>query len=190
MGGLAWRISYMKAFRQQSNKQAPMLFVDAGNLFTDDRYEAGVFPQEVLTKNRWVVKAYGEFLTDDANLAFVDLPYAAELFKKDGFDARVKELPFIKRLISANVHPQSDALVSPEPYFIREIELKRGAPGKRLRIGIVGFTQLKPGNGEQLEDSFASFQIEDPQAAAKRIIPELKQKCDMIITLVYMSQGQ
>ena len=190
MGGLAWRVSYMKAFRQQSNKQAPMLFVDAGNLFTDDRYAAGKFLPEVLAKNRWVVKAYNEFLTDAANLAFVDLPYAAELLKKDGFDARVKEFPFIKKLISANVHPQSNALVSPEPYLIREIELKRGAPGKRLRIGIVGFTQLKPGNGEQLEDSFAGFQIEDPQVAAKRVIPELQQKADVIIALVYMSQGQ
>ncbi len=190
MGGLAWRVSYQKAFRQQSNKEAPMLFVDAGNLFTDDRYEAGKFPPEVLLKNRWVVKAYGDFLTDAANLSYVDLPYAAELFKKDGFEARVKELPFINKLISANVQPQSEALTSPVPYVIREVELKRGAAGKRLRIGIVGFTSLKPGEGDKLENAFAGFQIEDPQAAAKRVIPELQQKCDVIIALAHMSHGQ
>jgi hypothetical protein len=190
MGGLAWRISYMKAFKQMSNKEVPMLFVDAGNLFTDDRYQAGGLPQEALIKNRWVMKGYGDFLTDAANLCFGDLPYAAELFKKEGFDERVKELPFIKKLISANLHPEQDNLTAPAPYIIREITLKRGTPGKKLRIGIVGFTQLKEGMGNKLEDSYAGFKIEDPLVAAKRILPELKQKADIIVALAYMSQGQ
>lgn len=190
MGGLAWRISYMKAFRQRSNREVPMLFVDAGNLFTDDRYQQGSLPQEVLIKNRWVVKGYGDFLTDAANLCFGDLPYAAELFRKDGFDERVKELPFIKKLISANLHPEQETLAAPAPYVIREITLKRGTPGKKLRIGIVGFTQLKQGMGNQLEDSYAGFKIEDPLVAAKRVLPELKQKADIIVALAYMSQGQ
>jgi hypothetical protein len=190
MGGLAWRISYMKAFKQRSNKEVPMLFVDAGNLFTDDRYQGGSLPQEVLIKNRWVVKGYGDFLTDAANLCFGDLPYAAELFKKEGFDERVKELPFIKKLVSANLHPERDDLQAPAPYVIREVSLKRGLPGKKLRIGIVGFTQLKQGMGNQLEDAYAGFKIEDPLAAAKRVLPELKQKTDIIVALAYMSQGQ
>jgi 2',3'-cyclic-nucleotide 2'-phosphodiesterase (5'-nucleotidase family) len=190
MGGLTWRISYMKAFRQRSNKEVPMLFVDAGNLFTDDRYQAGQLPPEALIKNRWVVKGYGDFLTDAANLCFGDLPYAAELLKKEGFDQRVKELPFIKKLVSANLHPEHEGLQAPAPYVIREIALRRGAPGKKLRIGIVGFTQLKQGMGNQLEDSYAGFKIEDPLAAAKRVLPELKQKADIIVALAYMSQGQ
>lgn len=192
MGGLAWRVSYMKAFRQRSNKEVPMLFVDAGNLFTDDRYQAGVgMPQEALIKNRWVTKAYGDFATDAANLCFSDLPYAAELFKKEGFEQRVKELPFIKRLVSANVRPESDALVQPEPYVVREVTLKRGAAGKKLRVGIVGFTELKPaGMGDGRESSFAGFHIEDPLVAAKRILPELKQKADVIVVLAYMGERQ
>jgi 2',3'-cyclic-nucleotide 2'-phosphodiesterase (5'-nucleotidase family) len=190
MGGLAWRVSYMKAFKQRSNKEVPMLFVDAGNLFTDDRYQAGQLPQEAMIKNRWVVKGYGDFLTDAANLCFGDLPYAAELLKKEGFDERVKELPFIKKLVSANLHPEHEGLQAPAPYVIREIALKRGAPGKKLRIGIVGFTQLKQGMGSQLEDSYAGFKIEDPLAAAKRVLPELKQKADIIVALAYMPQGQ
>ena len=192
MGGLAWRVSYMKAFRHRSNKEVPMLFVDAGNLFTDDRYEAGAgLPQEALIKNRWVTKASGDFATDAANLAFSDLPYAAELFKKDGFEQRVKEMPFIKRLVSANVHPESDALVQPEPYVIREITLKRGATNKKLRVGILGLTELKPtGMGDDRESSFAGFRIEDPAAAAKRLLPELRQKSDVIVVLAYLSQGK
>ena len=192
MGGLAWRVSYMKAFRQRSNREVPMLFVDAGNLFTDDRYQRSVgLPPEAAVKNKWVTKAYGDYATDAANLCFSDLPYAAELFRKDGFEQRVKEMPFIKRLISANVHPESDALVQPEPYVIREVTLKRGVPGKKLRLGIVGFTELKPtGMGDQREASFAGFSIEDPVAAARRVIPELKQKADLIVVLAYLSQGQ
>lgn len=192
MGGLAWRVSYMKAFRHRSNKEVPMLFVDAGNLFTDDRFQPSMgMPPEALAKNRWVTKAYGEFATDAANLCFSDLPYAAELLKKDGFEQRVKEMPFIKRLISANVRPESDALVQPEPYVIREVTLKRGVPGKKVRVGIVGFTELKPaGMGDGRESSFAGFHIEDPVEAAKRVIPELKQKADVVVVLAYMSQGQ
>lgn len=190
MGGLAWRVSYMKAFKQRSNKEVPMLFVDAGNLFTDERFQAGKLPQEAIIKNRWVVKGNSDFLTDAANICFGDLPYAAELLKKDGFDARVKEMPFIKKLVSANLHPEQDTLMEPTPYVIREITLKRGVPGKKLRIGIVGFTQLKEGMNNKLEDSYAGFKIEDPQVAAKRILPELKQKADVIVALAYMSQGQ
>ena len=40
MGGLARRVSYIKAFKQRSNTEVPTLLVDAGNLFSDDRFSA------------------------------------------------------------------------------------------------------------------------------------------------------
>ena len=51
MGGLARRVSYIKAFKQRSNTEVPTLSVDAGNLFTDDRFSANQLPAEVMTKN-------------------------------------------------------------------------------------------------------------------------------------------
>src|SRR6185503_7180360 len=162
MGGLARRVSYIKAFKLRSNLEVPSLFVDAGNLFTDDRFAADRLPAEVMTKNRWVVKGYGDFHHDAANVSYSDLPAMAEIFKKEGYDERVKEYPFIERLVSANVQPTDDQHKAPPPYIIREITLKRSVPGKKLRVGIVGFTEGKPTGMNQREFLYAGFRIEDP----------------------------
>jgi 2',3'-cyclic-nucleotide 2'-phosphodiesterase (5'-nucleotidase family) len=190
MGGLARRVSYIKAFKHRSNLEVPTLFVDAGNLFSDDRFTANKLPGEVMTKNKWVVKGYGDFRHDAANIGYNDLPYLAELLKKDGYESRVEEFPFIERLISSNLRPASEQLKAPPPYVIRELTLKRTTPGRTLRIGIVGFTEGKPLMANQAEYLYAGFKIEDPFVAAKRIIPELKQKVDFIIALAYMPQDQ
>jgi len=186
MGGLARRVSYIKAFKQRSNTEVPTLFVDAGNLFTDDRFSADQLPGEVMTKNKWVVKGYGDFHHDAANISYVDLPYIAELLKKDGYDKRVQEYPFIERLESANIQPVDDQHRSPVPYVIREITLKRGAPGQKLKIGIVGFSEAKPTGPNDKEYTWAGFRINDPFEAAKKVLPELKKKVDFIIALAYM----
>lgn len=188
MGGLARRVSYIKAFKHRSNLEVPSLFVDAGNLFTDEKFSAGQLPTDVMTKNRWVVKSYGDFRHDAANISYNDLPYLAHLLNKDGYDARVGEMPFINRLVSANVQPAADNLNSPVPYVIREITLKRGKPGQTVRVGIVGFTEPKPISPNQTENAIAGFQITDPFEAARRVLPELKSKADFIIALAYMPQ--
>ena len=144
MGGLARRAAYIKAFKYRSNFEVPTLYVDAGNLFTDDRFSAGQLPSEVMTKNKWVVKSYGDFRHDAANLAYNDLPYLSELFAVDGFEKRAEEYPFLNKLVSANLEPLDDKHRAPAPYVIREITLKRTKPGTKLRIGIVGFTEGKP----------------------------------------------
>jgi 2',3'-cyclic-nucleotide 2'-phosphodiesterase (5'-nucleotidase family) len=190
MGGLARRVSYIKAFKHRSNLEVPTLFVDAGNLFSDDRFTANQLPGEVMTKNKWVVKGYGDFNHDAANISYSDLPYLAELLKKDGYDSRLQELPFIERLISANLQPADDQHKAPTPYVIREITLKRGDPGETLKIGIVGFTEGKPLMGNEAEYLYAGYRIEDPFAAAKRVLPELKQKVDFIVALAYMPQDK
>jgi len=187
MGGLARSVSYIKAFKHRSNTEVPTLVVDAGNLFTDDRFSADQLPAEVMTKNKWVVKGYGDFHHDAANISYNDLPYLTELLKKDGYDKRVGEYPFIERLISSNIQPTDDQHRSPIPYVIREIALKRGDPGQKLRIGIVGFTEGKPTSQTEYQDVYAGYRVSDPFEAAKKVLPELKQKSDFIIALAYMS---
>jgi 2',3'-cyclic-nucleotide 2'-phosphodiesterase (5'-nucleotidase family) len=188
MGGLARRVSYIKAFKLRSNLEVPTLFVDAGNLFTDDRFAADRLPAEVMTKNKWVVKGYGDFHHDAANINYNDLPYVAELFKKEGFNKRIEEYPFIERLVSANIQPADDLLRAPNPYVIREITLKRAVPGKKIKVGIVGFTEGKPTAMNQREFLYGGYKILDPFEAAKKVLPELKQKVDYIIALAYMPQ--
>ncbi len=186
MGGLARRVSYIKAFKHRSNLEVPTLVVDAGNLFTDDRFAADQLPGEVMTKNKWVVKGYGDFHHDVANISWVDLPYLTELLKKDGFDKRVDEYPFIERLISANVEPVDEQHRKPVPYVIREITLKRGVPGKKLRIGFLGLTEAKPVGASDKQTVYAGYRVNDPFEAAKKTIPELKQKTDVVVALAYM----
>src|ERR1044072_4121927 len=188
MGGLARRVSYIKAFKMRSNLEVPALFVDAGNLFTDDRFAADRTPAEGMTKNKWVVKGHGDFHHDAANVNYNDLPYVAELFKKEGFNKRVEEYPFIERLVSANIQPADDSLRAPNPYVIREITLKRAVPGKTIRVGIVGFTEAKPTAMNQREFLYGGYRILDPFEAARKVLPELKQKADYIIALAYMPQ--
>lgn len=186
MGGLARRVSYIKAFKQRSNLEVPALFVDAGNLFSDDRAIGDQLSAEVMTKNKWVVKEYGNFRHDAANIGHPDLIYLGELLKKEGYDKRVEEYPFIERLISANIQPVDDQRRAPAPYVIREITLKRGAAGKKLRVGIVGFTAAKPGNNIDTPPINGGFLVGDVFQSAKKVLPELKQKTDYIVALAYM----
>ncbi len=186
MGGLARRVSYIKAFKHRSNLEVPTLVVDAGNLFTDDRFTADQLPGEVMTKNKWVVKGYGDFHHDVANISWIDLPYLTELLKKDGFAKRVEEYPFIERLVSANIEPVDDQHRKPIPYVIREITLKRGAPGQKVRIGFVGLTEAKPIGAADKQNVYAGYRVNDPFEAAKKVLPELKQKTDFIVALAYM----
>ncbi|MFY9574003.1 MAG: multiheme c-type cytochrome [Blastocatellia bacterium] len=166
-----------------------MLVVDAGNLFTDDRFSADQLPAEVMTKNKWVVKGYGDFHQDAANISYLDLPYIAELLKTDGYDKRVDEHPFMKRLISANIQPLDQQHRAPVPYVIREITLKRGAVGQKVRVGIVGLTEQKPVTQTEKEAVYAGYRIGDPFEAAKKVMPELKQKSDFIVALAYMDMA-
>lgn len=190
MGGLARRVSYIKAFRHRSNGEVPALYLDAGNLFTDEKYNNDRLPPEVIAKNRWVVKGYSDFHHDAANISYADLPYVAELLKKDGYDQRVKDYPFIKKLTSANIHPADDSRIAPAPYLIREVTMKRGGAERTLRVGIVGLTEPGPMMLAQKVNQFAGFIIEDAMQAAKNILPEVKNKADIIVVLAYMAEDQ
>ncbi len=189
MGGLARRVGYIKSFKLRSNQEVPALFVDAGNLFTDDKAIGNQLPADGVAKNRWVTRSYGKFNHDAANVTYNDFVYLTELFKKDGYKQRVEEYPFISKIISANVHPLDKNLEAPAPYIIREITLQRAKPGGKIRVGITGFTEAKPVVSGDKAVQTAGFEIEDPFAAAKRIIPEIKKKADYVIALAYMPQA-
>jgi 2',3'-cyclic-nucleotide 2'-phosphodiesterase (5'-nucleotidase family) len=188
MGGLARRVSYIKAFKHRSNGEVPALFVDAGNLFTDDKFTNTELPADGLAKNRWVTKAYGDFRHDAANISYVDLPYMAELLKKEGYEERLQEYPFIKKMVSSNVRPADDRYQAPAPFVIREVTLKRGNPNQKIKVGIIGLTDAKPVNQNQKETQRAGFIIDDPFQAAKNTIAQLKPQVDFIIALAYMQQ--
>ena len=104
-------------------------------------------------------------------------------------DKRVEEYPFIERLVSSNIHPMDDQHQDPAAYVIRELTLKRGAPGRTVRIGIVGFSEAKPTGPNMKESVYAGFRIDDPFEAARKIqfIPATKdgRKVSVILQIEY-----
>jgi 2',3'-cyclic-nucleotide 2'-phosphodiesterase (5'-nucleotidase family) len=188
MGGLTRRVTYIKAMMIRSNKDVPVIFVDAGNLFSDDGSSVGRLPNDVLTKNKWVLKSYTKFAHDAANITYRELPYLSDMLKKDVYQHRTTEFPFLKKMVSGNIHPVSDEYVAPETHVIKEITLKRGNPGSKVRVAIVGFTERMQYASDGKGDHVAGYQIEDPFEAAKRILPDIRKKADYVIVLAYMQQ--
>jgi len=95
----------------------------------------------------------------------------------------------MERLVSANITPLDDQHRAPLPYIVREIALKRGAPGQKVRIGIVGFSEGKPSGPNAREELYAGYRINDPFEAARKVLPELKQKTDFIVALAYYGRA-
>jgi hypothetical protein len=55
-----------------------------------------------------------------------------------------------------------------------------------VRIGFVGFSEGKPLGQNAREDVYAGYRVNDPFEAARKVLPELKQKTDFIVALAYM----
>jgi 2',3'-cyclic-nucleotide 2'-phosphodiesterase (5'-nucleotidase family) len=92
------------------------------------------------------------------NLGREDLAYAKKLLARDGLDERIRSLPMIKNIISANAVFGLSA-VQPAPYVIKEVSGPRIFGGKKkLRVGFVGLAMRNsPGGGVvahcELEDA-------------------------------------
>ncbi len=94
-------------------------------------------------------------------------------------------LPFV----SANIfHPDSTTLFT-EPYIVREFSGGGFGPFKKvLSVGIFGLLMQRP----RLVYTEQDIQLitQDPVLIAKKIVPELRRKCDLVIGLVHMTSYQ
>jgi hypothetical protein len=144
----------------------------------------------VRIKNEWVLRGYEAIGVVAANVSFRDLPFAATLMKKEGFEARAKEFPLVERLLAANITP-ADGTVRPfTPYVVREVSGKRIGP-KPLRVGFLGLTGVPtrtPGGRDR--GNVGGFTVGDPYAMAQRYVPELRAKCDVLVVLAYMEKAE
>ena len=179
MGGLARRVSYERALDKQLNGQVPILEVDAGHIFADDRTGSDL-TKDALVKNEWMLRAADKFRLAAANVTYRDLPYLATLTRKADYKANAKKYPMLERFVAANVAPADDAMTPFKPYVIEEVKGQRlGA--KPVRVGIVGLTELQPGS----KAAIGGYMILDPVETARKIIPELRKKCDLLVVLAY-----
>jgi predicted CXXCH cytochrome family protein len=167
--------------------QVPILQVDAGHFFSDAVGPKGM-ATDVRIKNDWMLRGFHSLKLAAANVSYRELPYLSIVMASTGYAQRVKDFPALDSLVSANVTPADATRHGFKPYVIREVSGKRiGA--KPIRVGIVGFTAVPSGakiqKGRWIAEGFA---IEEPVAAAARVIPEVRAKCDLLVVLAYMDR--
>jgi len=182
MGGLARRVSYANAISTQVGGEAPVLEVDAGHFLSDD-LNVKAPADDARAKNEWVLRAFDSYHVAAANVSNRDIPYLSELMATGAYKENLKRYPFLGRIVSANVTPSSPGVQPFKPYVVEEIRGKRlGA--KPLRVGIVGVSE-KPAVAAA---PTGGYTISDPVEATKRIVPELRKTCDLVVVLAYVDR--
>ena len=173
-GGLARRVGYVEAFKKKF-KETPVVQLEGGAFF----FGSIGYPMADL-RNEQAARAYSRFPADVVNLARDDLAYAQRLLVRDGLSERVKTLPMIKNVISANGVFGPEA-VPPPPYLIKEVEGPRIYGGKKkLKIGFVGVAApTNPGDG--LRDGTVINMFE----AATRAVLKARKECDVLVIVAH-----
>ncbi|MEK6410470.1 MAG: hypothetical protein AABN34_26400 [Acidobacteriota bacterium] len=173
-GGLARRVGYVEAFKKKF-KETPVVQVEGGFFF----YNSAGYPAADL-QNEQVARAYSRWPVDVINLGREDLVYARRLLARDGLNERVRTLPMINRLISANCVFGPDA-VPPAAYLIKEVAGPRVYDGKRkLKIGFVGLAEPShPGDG--LRDATVTSMF----TSATPLVLKARKECDVLVIVAH-----
>lgn len=182
MGGLARRVGYENALNKQVNGEVPVLQLDAGHMFSDDFNYKGI-QDDIRAKNQWVLRAYEQFHVAAANASPRDLPYIGEMMAKGVYKENVKKFPMLDRLVSANAVPGSSDVMPLKPFIIQEVRGKR-LGSKPLRVGVIGLTEKPAAAGAPL----GGYTVNDPVETAKKLVPELRKKVDLLVVLAYVDR--
>ena len=120
--------------------------------------------------------AYSRWPVDVINLGRDDLSYAKILLAQEGLNDRIKRLPMIKNLISANA-VFGPNFAPPPAYVIKEVAGPRIYDGKKkLKIGFVGVAApTNPGDG--MRDATVSNMFE----ATTRAVLKARKECDLLV---------
>ena len=174
---MARRVNYTNAFKEKF-KDIPSLLVDTGYFLADERTTHGGLRFDSVVKSDRVFRAYQQFPVDVANVSAHDASFIAQLLSRGDAAAKGKEYAMLGRLVSANI--LSDSKVAPSPFVVREVvERSKARQGKPTRVAFIGLAgpeaSLPPG-----------FKMIDPVEAAKRVVPEAKQRADVIILLAHL----
>lgn len=108
---------------------------------------------------------------DAINLGEKDLQYGRDFLEQA---RRELDLPFI----SANVYTHGTDETFVNPYLIKEIN--------GVKIGIFGVT-LSSLLAKTLVPPETGLEIRDPIPVAKALVPELRDKCDVVVALSHLS---
>lgn len=114
------------------------------------------------------------------NLGRDDLVYARKLLARDRLNERVRTLPMINNLISANGVFGPDA-APPAAYVIKEVTGPRIYDGKKkLKIGFVGLAEPShPGEG--MKDATVASMF----ASATPVVLKARKECDVLVIVAH-----
>ena len=162
MGGLARQIGFVEHIRQSDDS---IIVVDSGDCF----FKTYIEPQNTepeLKKAKIIVKAYIKKKMAAMNVGDMDLSYGVGFLKEAGESG----LP----LISANLMIADGTKTIFPPYVITE--------QKGIRIAFFGLTY--PDLNAGLQDAvFEQATLYDPIEVTQKLLPELKEKADVVILL-------
>lgn len=174
-GGLARRIGYLEGFKKKF-KDTPVLHLEAGQFWYNSETESPV----IAMQNDYVSRAYSRWPMDVINLSRYDLIYANKLLTKEGLTERIKTLPMIQNLISANGKFATE-VAAPVPYIIKEVKGPRIKGAKKsIKIGFLGLAEPMHSNSGMMD-----ITVKNMFEMARRFVPELRKKCDVLIIVAH-----
>ena len=148
--------------------------MDTGYFMADERSAHGRLRPDIVTKNDWVMKAYGRFPVDVANVSSHDLRYFTDARARAEF-SRAEPESLFGRLVSANTASESPAIAAPRPFIIRELPSRQNGL-KPVRVAFIGLTETTPAPP-------AGLKFTDPAEAARRTLPEARKSADLVVVL-------
>lgn len=173
MGGFARRMSYWNAFSKKY-QSAALLKLDGGSIFINGLAEASVM-------NRWTLEGTYKSGLHAVNLSAWDLPVWQEMADLTAAGQIPKEFLNIP-LVSANVKAKIENFPAVQRYLVQAINL---SGDRRIRVGITGLL-----SDPEERISRREFQVQEPQAAARQVIEEMRDKTDYRIVMTDMDLGK
>lgn len=155
-GGITKRAAKLEAARTEDKS---VLYLDAGNFLTGTS-------EADSTKGEVMVAVYNELGADVANVSERELAAGLEAFK-----IAKKNSNFA--YVSANVRYDGHSVA--DDYVIKKI--------KGARVAIVGFCGTKDVMRYDSLKGGSAMSVDDPLAVAKKVIPPLDEKSDIIVVL-------
>lgn len=175
-GGLARRVGYVEGFKKKF-KQTAVIQVEAGNFLDATLDYRGQMPSLAALQNKLVLGAYDRWPVDVINLGRQDLIYAQQAFAADGLNERLRFLPILKNVITAN-GLFSGRAAAPPGMLIKEISGAR-IKQKKLRAGFVGLAepmQVSEGRDATVSDMFE---------AARRTVLTARKQADLVVIVAH-----
>lgn len=159
------------------DKEAHVIQTIEENKIPTFKLDAGGFVKDLASdteKHRveYVLKGLAEIGYDVINVGFTDLHLGVDVLKKYEEETGI---PFV----SANIQNKDGALIF-KPYSIKTSQL---GDGTEVNIGVIGLTRPRSTNPTDAEG--IDFKITDVNTALEKYLPEVKEKSDMVVVLLY-----